>query len=179
MSLFFYQIVLLLFLSKTDVLFCIFLILSKTITLTCFNNIRKTNSEKMKKYVIETQSIRWDQFNLLVNGPHRPYFKQKQKHNITKFWLTGFFLNLIFSAFWKKKRRHKTWQSYINNQNQETFIVIIINYKLRVFLLCLICKILFLKKYRPWGSNNIFILPTNQPFFFVVFFCCLARKPKN
>ena len=103
MSLFFYQIVLLLFLSKTDVLFCIFLILSKTITLTCFNNIRKTNSEKMKKYVIETQSIRWDQFNLLVNGPHRPYFKQKQKHNITKFWLTGFFLNLLFSAFWKKK----------------------------------------------------------------------------
>ena len=102
-SLFFYQIVLLLFYQKQMFCFALFLILSKTITLTCFNNIRKNNSQKMKKYVIETQSMRWDQFNLLVNGPHRPYFKQKQKDNITKFWLTGFFLNLLFSAFFLKK----------------------------------------------------------------------------
>ena len=37
----------------------------------------------------------------------------------------------------------------INNQNQEVFIVIIINHKLRVCFLCLLCKILFLEKYRP------------------------------
>ena len=40
------------------------------------------------------------------------------------------------------------------------------NYKSRVFLLCLLCKILFFKKCRPKGSNNIFILPTDQPSFF-------------
>ena len=34
---------------------------------------------------------RWDQVNLMVYGPARLYFKQKQKNNITKFWLTGFF----------------------------------------------------------------------------------------
>ena len=32
-----------------------------------------------------------DQVKLLVYGPDQPYFKQKQKNNITKFWLTGFF----------------------------------------------------------------------------------------
>ena len=41
---------------------------------------------------------------------------------------------------------------------------------MRVFLLCLLCKILFLKKYRPWESNNIiFTLPTDRPYFFAVF----------
>ena len=30
------------------------------------------------------------QVNLLVYGPNRPYFKQKQKNNIIKFWPTGF-----------------------------------------------------------------------------------------
>ena len=49
--------------------------------------------------------IRWDQVNLLVYGPDRPYFKQKQKTNVTKFWPTGFFLNLLFSAFWKKNKK--------------------------------------------------------------------------
>ena len=32
-----------------------------------------------------------DQVNLFVYGPDRPYFKQKQKNNIRKFWPTGFF----------------------------------------------------------------------------------------
>ena len=84
---------------------------------------------------------RWDQVNLLVNGPHQPYFKQKQKM-VLNFGQLPFF-NLLISAVWKKKKEIK--QTYINHQNQEAFINII-NYKLRVFLVCLLCKILFSKK---------------------------------
>ena len=46
--------------------------------------------------------FRRDQVNLLVYGPDQPYFKQKQKNNITKLCSTGLFLNLLFFAFWKK-----------------------------------------------------------------------------
>ena len=46
--------------------------------------------------------IRRDQVNLLVNGPNQPYFKQKQKNNIAKFWPTGVF-NLLFLIFEKKQ----------------------------------------------------------------------------
>ena len=42
---------------------------------------------------------RRDQVNLLVYGPDRPYFQQKQKNDFTEFWPTGIFLNLLFSAF--------------------------------------------------------------------------------
>ena len=81
--------------------------------------------------------IRRDQVNVLVYRPDRPYFKQKKKNNITKFWPFGFFFYFIFCFLKKKKKkrkkRNKTKQTYINNQNQEAFIVIIINYKLRVF----------------------------------------------
>ena len=48
--------------------------------------------------------IRRDQVNLLVNGPDQPYFKQKQKNNIAKFWPTGVF-NLLFLIFEKKKKK--------------------------------------------------------------------------
>ena len=49
------------------------------------------------------------------------------------------------------------------NPNQEAFIVVIIDYKLLVFLLCLLCKIFF-QKYRLYKSYNIiFILPTDRP----------------
>ena len=37
------------------------------------------------------RALRRDQVHLLVYGPDRPYFKQKQKNDITKFWPTGFF----------------------------------------------------------------------------------------
>ena len=37
-------------------------------------------------------------------------------------------------------------QIYINNENEEVLIVIITNYKLSVFLLCLLCEILVFKK---------------------------------
>ena len=52
---------------------------------------------------------------------------------------------------------------------------------MRVFLLCLLWKILFFKRYRPWESSNIiFILPTDRPtdrpYFFVVFGFALVKK---
>ena len=60
--------------------------------------------------MIQTNLIKWsirqDQVNLLVYGPDQLYFTQKQK-NITKFWPTGFFFNLRFSAFLTKKRKEK------------------------------------------------------------------------
>ena len=112
-----------------------------------------------------------DQHNILVCRPDLPYFKQKQK-NITKFWQIDFFKIIIFCFFLIKEIEQQT---YINNQNQEAFIVIIINYKLRVFPLCLVCKILLSKKYRSSESNNIiFILPTDT-----IVFCCLACGLKN
>ena len=106
----------------------------------------------------------------MVFGPDRPYFKQKQK-NITKFWPTGFFLIYCFLLFEKNKNKkpHK-FQTYINNQNQEAFIVIMINYKLQLFFLCLLCK-------RFKKNTN----PKNQMIFF--FFlsidwpCCFAVLP--
>ena len=49
--------------------------------------------------LLEIVYIRRDQVNLLVYRPDRPYFKQKQKNNIKKFWPTGIFFNLLFSAF--------------------------------------------------------------------------------
>ena len=68
----------------------------------------------------------------------------------------------------KKKKKKKTYQTYINNQDQEGFIVLI-NYKLRVFLLCLLWKIFFKK----CVSKNQIILfsfcwPTNPIFFAVL-----------
>ena len=50
-----------------------------------FLKVRNTQSEK------SAVVFRRDQVNFLVYGSDRPYFKQNQKNNITKFWLTGFF----------------------------------------------------------------------------------------
>ena len=48
----------------------------------------------------------------------------------------------------KKEIKHK---KHINKQNQEAFIVVIINYRFIVFLLCWLCKIIF---YINNNSNN-------------------------
>ena len=110
----------------------------------------------------ETKLICWSK------GPTDPILS-KNKTRYYKILTNWIFL--IYYCFLKKekKRRNKTWQNYINNQNEEAFIVIIINYKLRVFLLYFLRKTLFLKKYRPFESN-IFILPTDRPFFFLLSF---------
>ena len=44
----------------------------------------------------EWKYLRQNKVNLLVYGPEQPQFKQKQKNNITKFWL--------FSVFCRKKK---------------------------------------------------------------------------
>ena len=56
--------------------------------------------------------------DLLVNGFDRPYFKQKQKSNITKLQPTGFFKNYYFLLLEKKIMiRKKTYQTYKNNKH--------------------------------------------------------------
>ena len=80
------------------------------------------------------------QVKLLVYGHNRPYFKQKQNNDNTKFWSTDFFKSIIFCFLQKIEIKYN---KHINNQNQEEFIVIIINYTFSVILLCLLCKIIF------------------------------------
>ena len=82
------------------------------------------------------------------------------------------FLNYYFVFLFLIKEIKQ--QTYINNQNQEAFIVIILNYKLQVFPLCLLCKILLSKIYGFSESNIIFILPTDP-----IVFYCLACRLKN
>ena len=41
--------------------------------------------------LINNSVTRRDQDDLLVYGPDQPYFKSKQKNNVTKFLPTGFF----------------------------------------------------------------------------------------
>ena len=59
----------------------------------------------------------------------------------------------------------------MNNQNQETLIVIIMNYTFSVFLLCLLCKIIFLKYTDAKNQIILFLFcrPIDSIFFFVVF----------
>ena len=58
--------------------------------------------------LVQRLTLGRDQVNLLVYGPDRPYFRQKQKTNIAKFWQTGFLKNPLFSAFFFKKKVNKT-----------------------------------------------------------------------
>ena len=53
------------------------------------------------------QILRRDQVNLLVYGPDRPYFKQKQKIMLQNFGQLAFFLIYYFLLFEKKKKRKK------------------------------------------------------------------------
>ena len=108
---------------------------------------------------VDNTSVRLDQVNLLAYGPDRPYFKQKQKKNIFQHFDQLAFLIYYFLLFFKKN-------IYIQQTYQDAFIAIIINYKSRFFLLCLLYKISFLKNYRPEESNNIIFLPTDRPYFF-------------
>ena len=88
--------------------------------------------------------FRQNKVNLLVYESDRPYFKQNKKPILQNFTLLAFFKSITFYFLKKKEIKHN---NRINKQSQEAFIVIIINYTFRVFLLCLLCKIIFFKKY--------------------------------
>ena len=75
-------------------------------------------------------------------GPTDPTLTKNKKVILQNFGQLAFFYPL-FSAF--SRRANKT--EHISNQNQEVFIVIIISYIFRIFLLFLLCKIIFLKRY--------------------------------
>ena len=84
--------------------------------------------------------IRWDQVNLLVHGPKTT--KTKKYYKILANWLFLIYYVLLF----EKNKKHNQLQ------NQEAFIVFIINYKLRVFL--------------AFAMQNIILSPKNQVFLF-------------
>ena len=50
-----------------------------------------THTLPLRDFYILKFAVGRDQVNFLVYGPDRPYFKQKQKSNITKFWRIVFF----------------------------------------------------------------------------------------
>ena len=50
--------------------------------------------------------LKQDKVNFLFYEPNGPYFKQKQKINITKFWPSDFFLIYYFLLF--EEKRNKT-----------------------------------------------------------------------
>ena len=77
-------------------------------------------------------------------GPTEPTLSKNKKIILQNFGQLAFFESIIFCFFRKKEIKYN---KHINNQNQEAFIVIIINYTFSVFLLCLLCEIIFLKKY--------------------------------
>ena len=114
----------------------------------------------------ETKFISWS------TDPTDPVISKKQ-NNITKFWPTGFFLDFIIdyfllSAFCKKKKRNKMLQTFINNQNQETFIVITINYKLQVFSSVLTLQNINFKKMLTLKIKWYFHFADRPTLFFVL-----------
>ena len=106
-------------------------------------------------------------------GPMDPSLRKNKKIILQNFGLLAFFKSIIF-CFLKKnnKRRSKTQQTYINNQNQEAFIFIIINLKLQVFLLCQ--NIIFEKIPTLWIKWHYFYF-ADRP---TLFFCYFPRRPK-
>ena len=73
-----------------------------------------------------------------------PNLSKDKKTILKNFGRLTFFLSYYFLVFDKKEIKRS---KHTNNQNQEAFIVIITNYTFSVFLLCLLCKIIFVKKY--------------------------------
>ena len=89
-------------------------ILGKDIVSFLIDTVRKLNVYKTfrrcperLRNVLCTFSLIHVSTGLLVYGSDRPYFKQKQKTDITKCWST-FFFNLLFADFSNKKKRNKT-----------------------------------------------------------------------
>ena len=75
-----------------------------------------------------------------------PTLSKSKKIILQNFGQLDFFLIYYFLLFEEIEIKHN---KHINNLNQEAFIVIIINYTFSVFIMCLLCKILFSKKHRP------------------------------
>ena len=103
----------------------------------------------------------------------RQDIQQKEK-NIKKFWPTGIF---YYFVLFEKSNINKTEQTYINNHNQDTFIIII-NYKLiklfyaGFFSVCY-TKYYFSKNADPKNQIFLFSRPTDHIF---LLSCPLIKK---
>ena len=73
-------------------------------------------------------------------GPDRPYFKQKQKNNLTTFWPIEFFLIYYFLLF------EKINKNLYKQPKRRSIIVIIINYKIAGFSSVLVMQNIIFKK---------------------------------
>ena len=54
---------------------------------------------------------------------------------------------ILKNVFCFLKKKEIKQNKHINNQNQEAFIVIMMNYTFSIYLLFLLCKIIYFKKY--------------------------------
>ena len=107
-----------------------------------------------------------------------PTLSKNKKSITTKLGPTVFFI-YYFLLFEKKETKHNT---HINNLNQKAFLVIIINYTFSVFLLCLLCKIIFFWKTltpRIKWYCFYFTYPFTLFFFFFFFFAAFPVNKKS
>ena len=86
------------------------------------------------EYLRQNKLICWS------TGPTDPTLSKNKTMILQNFGQLAFFKSVIFCFLKKKEIKYN---KYINNQNQEEFIVIIINYTFSVILLRLLCKIIF------------------------------------
>ena len=95
-------------------------------------------------------------------GPTNPTLNKNKKIILQNFGQPAFFKSIVFFILKKKEIKHS---ELMNNQNQEAFIVIIINY-----LLCLLCKIIFLKNTDVKNQIILFLFCRPiDPIFYAVF----------
>ena len=69
-------------------------------------NIRNVGQNTLTNMLSDV-IIRREQINLLVYGPDRPYFKQKQKNNTKTFWPIGLFFYSFIFCFLQKLNLYK------------------------------------------------------------------------
>ena len=78
-------------------------------------------------------------------GPTDPTLSKNKKIILQNLGQLAFFKSIFF--WFSLKKKQTKLNKHTNNQNQQAFILIIMNYTFRVFILCLPFKIIFLKKY--------------------------------
>ena len=106
-------------------------------------------------------------------GPTDPTLSKSKKIILQNVDQLAFFQSIIFCFLKKKEIKHN---KHINNQNQEVFIVIVINYTFSVFLLCLLYKIIFFKKILTLRIKQYYFYFANRSTLFFSLSCPQTKK---
>ena len=144
-------------------------------------NKTKTNYYPPKTFVYLGE----DKLICCPKGPTNPILSKtkKQHYKILVNWHFLICCFLLFETNEEIKPSKLIYiYIYINNQNQEAFIVITINYKLRIFLFFPVCyaKYYFSKNTDTKNQIILFLFCRPSDPIFCLFVClCLARRPKN